>query len=182
MKKTSKTKFVILGLLTIKPLSGYEIRKFICNTISHFWAESNGQIYPTLKQLVENKWIIFNENPSTTKKFCNRYSITSEGLRQLEKWLQVCVEKDVSRDEGLLKLFFGGNASVEESIRRLREREESVIKALKTYHGIKDEIEEERDSPHALYWELTLQNGIAMAKAELSWCRQSIKRLETIER
>lgn len=169
-----KTKYVILGLLTIEPLSGYEIRKLICETISHFWAESNGQIYPTLKQLMEDKWIV----PSNSNGRSNHYSITSEGRNQLEKWLQVPEEKHVHRDEGLLKLFFGANGSASESIGRLREREKSIAKTLESYDEIKHEIEEERESPHALFWKLSLHHGIALAEAELNWCRQSIELLE----
>ena len=42
---------VLLGLLTIAPMSGYDLGQLIQDSIHYFWRESYGQIYPSLKQL-----------------------------------------------------------------------------------------------------------------------------------
>ena len=42
----------LLGMLSLGPMSGYEIRQPIEESIGNFWRESFGQIYPTLKRLV----------------------------------------------------------------------------------------------------------------------------------
>ncbi|MCK7479112.1 MAG: PadR family transcriptional regulator [Candidatus Moduliflexus flocculans] len=47
----NNTKYVILGLLTEAPLSGYEIKKLVDIRFRFFWSESYGQIYPELKRL-----------------------------------------------------------------------------------------------------------------------------------
>ena len=41
----------LLGLLSLGPMSGYDIRQLIPRSIGHFWSESYGQIYPGLKRL-----------------------------------------------------------------------------------------------------------------------------------
>ena len=41
----------LLGLLSLGPMSGYDIRQLIPQSIGHFWSESYGQIYPGLKRL-----------------------------------------------------------------------------------------------------------------------------------
>ncbi len=51
-ENTGKSKYVILGMLARMPLTGYTIKKWLENEYSHFWQESYGQIYPTLKILV----------------------------------------------------------------------------------------------------------------------------------
>ena len=42
---------VLLGLLTIEPMSGYDLGQTIRASVGHFWNESYGQIYPNLKKL-----------------------------------------------------------------------------------------------------------------------------------
>ena len=55
--KPTKSKYAILGMLSIRPMSGYDVRKEIQESISNFWTESYGQIYPALKSLVAEKLV-----------------------------------------------------------------------------------------------------------------------------
>src|SRR5258708_31701724 len=41
----------LLGLLSLGPMSVYDIRQLISQSIGHFWSESYGQIYPGLNRL-----------------------------------------------------------------------------------------------------------------------------------
>lgn len=174
-----KTKYVILGLLTIEPLSGYDIKKMIDESISHFWSESNGQLYPTLGQLVKENFIVHEEKEQNGKRASNIYSITEKGRKELEKWLEETTEtKSTHRDEELLKLFFGTNVSQEKCIELLKRREKRVGEKLDQYTLIQKRLEKHKSSPHFLYWSLDLNNGICQAEAELKWCRASIKTLQ----
>src|SRR5258705_8983221 len=56
MEPTAVT-WAVLGLLGLKPMSGYDIKRAVDRTIRHFWAASYGQIYPELKRLEEAGWI-----------------------------------------------------------------------------------------------------------------------------
>ena len=47
-----KSKYAILGMLSIEPMSGYDIKKEVEKSISNFWTESYGQIYPVLRNLI----------------------------------------------------------------------------------------------------------------------------------
>ena len=179
MKKHSKTKFAILGLLTIKPLSGYDIKRLINNSIAYFWSESNGQIYPTLNQLTKEKLIVVSTNQFAGKKMRITYAITALGRLELQKWMREKDEKSVHRDEKLLKLFFGKNISKKECIQLLKNREKKQIENLKEYESILKSLQEEADSPHHVYWVLTVKNGISSAEAEIKWCRGSIKTLKS---
>ncbi|MGH9601902.1 MAG: PadR family transcriptional regulator, partial [Terriglobales bacterium] len=48
---TNTTRFALLGLLSLGPQSGYDLKKRMEQSIAHFWSESYGQIYPTLRRL-----------------------------------------------------------------------------------------------------------------------------------
>ncbi len=41
----------LLGILSLRAMSGYDIRKFVRENIGYFWKESYGQIYPMLKRM-----------------------------------------------------------------------------------------------------------------------------------
>ena len=47
------TGYVILGMVSAQPQSGYEIKALVDTTTRFFWAASYGQIYPELKRLSE---------------------------------------------------------------------------------------------------------------------------------
>ena len=53
MPKTNKSKYAIMGMLKHSSHVGLRRKKLIAQSISYFWNESFGQIYPTLKKLVE---------------------------------------------------------------------------------------------------------------------------------
>lgn len=177
-KPVNKTKYVILGLLTIEPLSGYDMRKMMDTSTSHFWEESNGQIYPTIKKLLEEKMIKLEEKKDIGKKQKIIYSITEKGTIELQSWLSDLPEKYVHRDEGLLKLFLGGNCSIDTSISLLKNRQESLTKKLKEFESIGKMLDKQKKSPHHLFWVLTLKNGIHSIEAELKWCRESVRMLK----
>ena len=44
-------KHAILGLLSIQPMSGYDLNRAFSNTVAHFWYADQSQIYRTLDKL-----------------------------------------------------------------------------------------------------------------------------------
>lgn len=178
MKKTNKTKFAILGLLTLGNLSGYQIKKVIEDQLSHFWAESNGQIYPALKQLMKEKLVSLETIKSNGKKLSKIYSISHQGQIELKKWMSREDEKNIYRDENLLKLFFGKNMPKECCIRRLKNKKEKLLKKLNELKSIYQKIKNKSTSPHCIYWEITLKKGISSIRADIKWCEESIKTIQ----
>ncbi|AKA68713.1 PadR family transcriptional regulator [Clostridium scatologenes] len=57
MAKINKTKYALLGVLTLSSGSGYDIKKFCDSSIGHFWNENYGHIYPVLKKMEEEELI-----------------------------------------------------------------------------------------------------------------------------
>src|SRR5580698_9705920 len=90
MARTSSTPFVILGILGLsgpRPLSGYDIKHIIDGTISQFWSESYGQIYPVLKKMAADKLI----RPRTIKDSGRKkvvYTMTAKGKKDLSAWMK----------------------------------------------------------------------------------------------
>jgi len=176
--KNQRTKFVILGLLTIKPLSGYDIKKIINKSLHHIWSESNGQLYPALKQLVKEDFIVLKQKQKNERKERLLYSITEKGRVELKKWLaETTKRKNFHRDEELLKFFFGKHSSSKENIELLKKREQRIKEKLSQYVLLQKKLETLIHSLHYHYWNLCLKNRLCLAKAELQWCQESIKTL-----
>ena len=47
----NKSRFAVLGMLSMGLETGYQMKKHVEENLGHFWSESYGQIYPILGQL-----------------------------------------------------------------------------------------------------------------------------------
>ena len=103
----SATAYVILGMVSREPRSGYEIKALVDKTTRFFWAASYGQIYPELKRLSE-AGLIEGSDASQGDRKRTVFAITADGEAELKDWLRKPPQTAEMREEGLLKLFFAG--------------------------------------------------------------------------
>ena len=106
---------VLLGLLSVAPMSGYDLGQAIRASVGFFWNESYGQIYPNLKRLAAEGFVTAKTERQKGKPDRRVYSITKKGRERLAAWLAVAPQPEIPRNELLLKLFFGAQVP-----RRLR--------------------------------------------------------------
>jgi PadR family transcriptional regulator AphA len=172
----------LLGLLSLGPMSGYDIRQLIPRSIGYFWNESYGQIYPGLKRLaaaglVEKKAIRKRGGPDR-----HLYSLTAAGQEQLREWLKLPVADEVPRNELLLKLFFGAHVSPGVSRGHVMAHLDTHEKALKAYGALEKTLRrDEANDPQLPYWLMALNMGRHRTRAIVKWCRETLKELEEIE-
>jgi DNA-binding PadR family transcriptional regulator len=179
----NRTAYVILGMLSIEPnRSGYDIRKALETSVSYFWSESYGQIYPTLKRLEAEGLIVSSVPDSSSRKQRREYSLTDAGRARLQEWLAMPFQNDPPRNEFLLKLFFGREVAPGVSIGHIRELQERNGKMLKTALEIETYVRAHPShNPHEPYWMLTLGLGIAMTRAALEWGESALIQLAAME-
>src|ERR1700710_1115318 len=119
----SPTAYVILGMISREPRSGYEIKALVDDTTRFFWTASYGQIYPELKRLSEAGVGGGSDAPRGERKR-TVYAITDDGERELKGWLREPPQTVEMREEGLLKLFFAGVLPSEQAAETLRSMRE----------------------------------------------------------
>src|SRR5436305_3234605 len=119
MAKENKSKYAVLGVLSICPGSGYDIKKFMEQSTSNFWNESYGQIYPILKQLVDEGLATSHAEKQEGKPERYIYTLTTKGQEELAQWLSESIEYAVERNELLLEWFFGRHTSIARNIEHL---------------------------------------------------------------
>lgn len=195
MARTNKTRFALLGLLNWKPMSGYDIKKIVDISLSHFWSENYGQIYPTLNTLVKQGWAKRESGTTGGGRQRHLYRITAKGRQAFESWIQQPTDPPSTRNELQLKLFLGSElpkpqvrsviqAYQLEQAQRLSEyrSSEQVLRAAIETDRYPTEVQsifegsdlslEERAHRCSLFL-LTLRHGILTIEARLAWCREA---------
>lgn len=179
MPQDNRTIYIILGLLSHEPMTGYEIKRRVTTTISFFWEVGFGQIYPTLKQLQKDGLVTMK--PETRENRPRKvYSITESGRNELQNWLRIPALRESERHEILLKLFFGGQISVPANLQNIaafRKRSSATLETLTAFEENLRPITAELDH---LYYLLTVRFGELVYKAYLEWADEAITTLQKL--
>lgn len=178
MERTNRTKFAVLGILSMGPHSGYDVKKYCEEVLVYFWHESYGQIYPLLRSL-EAKGLIRKESRSRTARERRiAYALTAAGQKELATWLEQPFAEQAPRNELLLKLFFSNLAGPNVAIAQIEAYEIAQKRLQKVLREALANIESERDeNPQAVYWKLTVRLGLRLSAARIAWCRESLREL-----
>jgi DNA-binding PadR family transcriptional regulator len=173
MKPTAVTP-VVLGLLALRPRSGYDIKAVVDRSTRFFWAASYGQIYPELKRLEEERLVEGEDRPNGGR---NRrvYSLTPAGRGALVEWLLGDTVTIELRDESLLRLFFADALPYEQALLLLEGRKRGHEEYLEILHG----IETLPGGPDPTFVDLVLRWGIAFNEWGARWCEEQLERLRS---
>lgn len=173
--------YAILGLLSIEPMSGYDIRRTLDENLSHFWSESFGQIYPALKRLEAAGLAAPAKSGDSGNRRKRVYAITPQGRARLRAWLSDAPKSQPPRNELLLKIFFGrlsAPGAVAAHLRRFQVQQERLLSACE---AIERQLRTERAGhPDLPFWILTLHAGIERGKAALDWSDEALATLKSL--
>ena len=178
-RDASASPYAILGMLSLCPTSGYDIKKMVESSISHFWNESYGQIYPLLKKL-ERKGLAASRAESKPGKPDRLvYSITERGRQELEKWLQREPATQPIRHELLLKLFFASPAEAPAMSAHVERLQTEHTASLEKYRAIQAGLERRFEGhPQLSFWLFTLDFGRHRSQGIVDWCKATRSRLQ----
>lgn len=167
MEQLSPTAYVILGMVSKEPRSGYEIKAVVDNSTRFFWAASYGQIYPELKRLSEAGLVAGVDTPTGGRKR-TVFEITADGEEELKAWLRQPPETYEMREEGLLKLFFANALPPEEAVEILRAMRAHRLSVSAQLRALEPGALEKED-PLPL---LVLRGGIEFNEWFADWCER----------
>ncbi|NTW96208.1 MAG: PadR family transcriptional regulator [Erysipelotrichaceae bacterium] len=174
----SKTHIVILGLLSEEPLSGYDIKKLIDIRFRFFWSESYGQIYPTLKKMV-NEGLVKALSQTKDNRGKQRYEITSLGRKTLTLWQAQEPEKESLRLELFLKMYFSLGSNPHILINYIKSFQSSHTQDLMILNSFKKELSSIPD-PYQNHQNIlsVIEFGVKTNTAYLQWCQETLSQLE----
>ena len=180
MPQTNKTKYAILGLLSIGPKSGYDIKKTVDNSIGFFWSENYGHIYPILRRLEAAGLVKKRADAALNRPSKNVYTLTGKGRSELVEWLTVPVEKESIRNELLLKLFFGSKIGSRAVIDMLAAEKKNHEDLMIIYDRIQKDISGIK-SKEARFWLFTLDFGIRRSRMIMAWCDETMNAVRRVK-
>ncbi|MFZ1084919.1 MAG: PadR family transcriptional regulator [Terracidiphilus sp.] len=172
---------VLLGLLTIESMSGYDLGQTIRTSVGFIWNESYGQIYPNLKKLAALGCVSAKTERQKGKPDKRIYSITAKGRERLVEWLAVEPQPEIARNELLLKLFFGAQVSPEisiEHVERMMKRERAFLREFRRIEL--EEISKNQQYPDAPYWKMAARFGQLELEAHQRWGEETLDELRKL--
>src|SRR5262245_5142428 len=181
MAKENRSRYALLGLLSWGPMSGYDIKKAAEQSISNFWHEGYGQIYPILKRLAAEGLATTTIERQRGKPDRYMYALTDKGRKALQRWLQKPAEQEVGRLEILLKLFFGRQVTQTDNIRLIQRFRTRQRQQLQQFNVLEARLREEHEHhPDLAYWLMTISYGRHTCQAQLRWCEEVLTLLNSM--
>ena len=163
----------LLGLISLRPMSGYDLGRAFDESVAHFWHADQSQIYRTLERLTASGAIATKVVPHQGRPDRKVHSLTAAGREELEEWLASPVTVDRPKEAFLARLFFAGSLGEDGVERLLAEREHNVEAVRRQL----DSVDVQGDELGAVLRAATLRNGVIHAEAELAWLRETRRRI-----
>ena len=155
-------------------MSGYDIRKRVCTSLSSVTNASYGTLYPTLHRLLDEGAVMMEEQPQAHRPARKIYELTEQGRQELQEWLCQPAATDQIRREFLLKLFLSHQIPPEDLRSLIYHRRAETEARLQDALQAQDSLNGSSPVTHRWVQEYT----IALDKAELDWLNGLIAQIE----
>lgn len=178
-------KHAVLGVLSCKLLTGYDLKKIMQESPFMYWSGNNNQIYKTLLELQDDGFVtneVYHQDSSPSKKV---YTITDAGRAELKRWSKSEPEAPEIKKTFLIQLAWADQLSSEE-LEELLSRYEQEIKgqiAVTSQKVKKGYFAPDRTKREIALWGLIYENVVSSLINELNWIekiRQTVNSLDTV--
>ena len=177
-------RFAILGFLSWKPFTGYELKKMFADALSFHWSGNNNQIYGSLIELHKAGAVTIEVRQQAKLPAQKIYSITSQGRSELRAWLLSPPELPLIRSSFRSRLAWAQDLTKEELEGLLEEYRQKLEDQILMY---RETIRRSREAPNRspreeLIWRSLDEGAVAQFEAESAWLeslRSSLAALES---
>ena len=176
----STLSLAILGLLSQKPASGYDLRRIFSATPMGHFSTSPGAVYPALRRLEKGGLIKGRLDKRNTLRPKLTYTLTKKGMGSLKEMLDRPVTGEEVKwrlDELLLRFAFMGKLlGKKKTLDFLREFKQCLSGHIR---NLREHLETRRkDMP--LTGAYALEYGVMSYRATLRWVEQVEKDLKKL--
>jgi DNA-binding PadR family transcriptional regulator len=116
--KRSTTAYAVLGLLSVRSWTTYELAKQVRRSLSWFWPRAERKLYDEPKRLVE-QGLATATKEQTGQRPRTVYTITDEGRAALREWLEEPPTPPALEFEAMVKVFFADGGTREQLLATL---------------------------------------------------------------
>ncbi|WP_030762868.1 MULTISPECIES: PadR family transcriptional regulator [unclassified Streptomyces] len=164
----------LLGLLSERPASGYDLLKRFETSLANVWPATQSQMYTELSKLAEAELInVSAQGPRGRKE----YTLTGEGLTELRHWLTETKPQRNTRSDILLRVFFLNVITTDQARGYLTELMEMSEREYEDLRRLTDSIDW-GDDPLSVNGKIALEYGLrfnAMRREWAAWAADQIR-------
>jgi PadR family transcriptional regulator, regulatory protein AphA len=165
------TSHAILGLLSIVPMSGYELFQAVDRSVSRFWPISKSQVYAELARLEPLGLVDGTDVPQERLPDKRVFRLTEAGEQALDAWLGNGEIEDLQfRIPFLLKVLFGHRRPPPDTAGLLQRVAEEAADEARRYADYADLLS---SAPEAAYAQVAVLFGRRMSEAIAGWAEEA---------
>jgi DNA-binding PadR family transcriptional regulator len=167
-------KFTLLGFLSWRSLTGYDLKKLFIEVPFIHWSGNNNQIYKALIELHQNGFIdseLQHQEKAPSRKV---YTITDKGIDKLRRLLLSSPELPQYRNLFLIQLAWADRLGADELEDLLDKYEHEIQMQLLMLKEQKKRglVNPARSPRESFIWDMIAENQSMIYAAELEWLRR----------
>lgn len=185
----------ILALLTVEPMTGYDLLKQFEASVGHVWHAPDSQIYPALRAMEKDGLLEGTDVTWGQRGTKRRYAITESGRAAFREWMDTPLEYPRDRDPVHLKAAYLEWATPDAARAQLRAHIAHYEERLGQWNEKIREIDTgtsamlnrrlatvpaEAHERTRAYKRYTYEGMIARAEAEIAWARRGLALVESL--
>ncbi len=177
---------LILGLLLLSPMNGYELQQFIKQNLALICSPSAGSVQTALTKLQQEGKITAVDS-ADGKRRKKIFSITADGRTAFESWIAQPMQAEKAKKMELSRLFFLGLATPVQRVHAIRAYIQQIAQTKSVLCAIKQRFIDAQSAelPDGCDWQqvfrfqgYTIDYGIAAAEFEQNWYTNLLHELE----
>jgi PadR family transcriptional regulator AphA len=172
----------ILGFLSWRPMSGYDLKKIFAEAEFVTWAGSNNQIYGTLLELRREGLVTSEVQQPERGPSRKVYTLTGKGAAELKTWLASAPELPQLRNTLLLQLAWADQLLPEalDALLAQYEYEIQMQLLMARERQRRASINPSRTARETYLWRRIGDKWTAFYENELAWVRETREGLREI--
>jgi DNA-binding PadR family transcriptional regulator len=166
-------KYAILGFLSWRAFTGYELKRLFAESATLGWSGSSNQIYTPLVELHKEGLVTVEIQSQATRPARKVYTITEQGRAALKRWLLSTPQPPLQKNAFLLQLAWADQLEPDELEAVLANYEGRVQTHLLLFRARDQRNDAPQRTPREVYlWGMISENWTSFYDRELQWIRK----------
>lgn len=133
-------KHCILGLLSLGPKTGYDVKTTFDRSVRFIWNASTSQVYLALKNLEREGLITSEIVVQSVRPNKKVYTITETGLAELRRWLAEPLPDTFTKDEAHVRVFFSNLVDRKVAVGQLESYARHLREQIEFLESVEDRV------------------------------------------
>ncbi|MCX5207764.1 PadR family transcriptional regulator [Kitasatospora sp. NBC_00240] len=157
----------LLGLLSERPASGYDLLKLFETSLANAWPATQSQVYTELTKLADTGLVTVAAHGPRGRK---EYAITDPGLAELRRWLTETTPVQHTRSDLLLRVFFLGVLTPEQGREYLHWLADLSARGHERLRTVQESVDWDHDDL-STYGRIALEYGLRFNAMRREWAQ-----------